>query len=86
MLESHCPEISDLAQDTFTPTAYIVDGMAMVQALNEDHFKTFNDLAEIVLKRLIRILRSPKFDAKIVTVVFDRYDSKNSIKADERQR
>jgi len=44
------------------------------------------DLAEIILKRLIRILRSPTYQAEIVTVVFDRYDSKNSIKADERQR
>ena len=44
-LESHCSEIFDLAQDTHTPTAYIVDGMAMLQALNQDHFKTFNDLA-----------------------------------------
>jgi len=85
-LESHCSEIFDLAQDTHTPTAYIADGMAMLQALNEDHFKTFNDLAEIILKRLIRILRSPTHQAEIVTRVFDRYDCKNSIKADERQR
>ena len=85
-LESFCSEIFDLAQDTHAPTAYIIDGMAMLQALNADHFKTFNDLAEIILKRLIRILRSPTFQAEIVTMVFDRYDSKNSIKTDERQR
>jgi len=74
-LESHCSETFDLAQDTHTPTAYIADGMTMLQALTEDHFKTFNDLAEIILKRLFRILRSPTFQAEIVTVVFDRYDS-----------
>ena len=59
--------------------------MALVQALNDDHFKTFNDLAEIVQKRLVRVLKNTLFDTAIVTLVFDRYQEA-SIKAAERQR
>ena len=46
--------------------------MAMVQALNDSYFKTFNDLAEIIVKRLVRKLRNSDVDA--VTLEFDRYD------------
>ena len=59
--------------------------MALVQALNDDHFKTFNDLAKIVQKRLVRVLKNPLFNTDIVTLVFDRYQEA-SIKAAERQR
>ncbi|KAG1697215.1 hypothetical protein GQR58_006054 [Nymphon striatum] len=67
-------------------SVYIIDGMAMIQSLNESHFKTFNDLAEIVQKRILRILRNPSMAINQVSVIFDRYDHPNSIKTNERTR
>ena len=51
--------------------AYLIDGMAMIRGLNENHFKTFNDVGKIVLKRIIRILNSRNMDVDSVTVVFN---------------
>ena len=44
-LESNCPDVlTELPQTpTSTSPAYIIDGMAMVQSLNENHFRTFKD-------------------------------------------
>lgn len=85
-LESVCKESTELPHDTHgVPAAYIIDGMGVIQALNDNHFKTFNDLAEVVLKRVIRVLRNPDFDAGTVTLVFDQYWDL-SIKSGERQR
>lgn len=42
-------------------SAYIIDGMAMLQGLNENHFRTFTDLAVVVLKKVIRLLRNPSW-------------------------
>lgn len=70
---------------TTSSSAYIVDGMAVLQGLNENHFRTFKDLA-IVLKKLIHLLKDPNLNTGSVTVVFDRYDVKTSIKGLERQR
>lgn len=67
-------------------SAYIIDGMAMLHGLKENHFRTFEDLAEVVLKRLMRILKDPSLDVKSVSDVFDRYDVKILIKGLERQR
>ena len=49
-LESNCPDVlTELPQiQTSTSSAYIIGGMAMVQSLNEKHFRTFKDLAEVV--------------------------------------
>jgi hypothetical protein len=66
--------------------AYLIDGMAMIQSLNENHFKTFNDVGNLVLKRCIRILNNRDMDVAVVTVVFDRYDQELSIKSSERDR
>jgi hypothetical protein len=60
--------------------------MAMVQSLNENHFKTFNDLEEIVQKIIVRLLRNSSIDISQVTIIFDRYDHAFSIKSDERSR
>jgi len=67
-------------------TAYIVDGMAMLQSLNENQFITYDDLAVVVQKRLVQTLRSTSLDVSSVTVVFDRYDIETSVKGSERQR
>ena len=34
-------------------SAYFIVGMAMCQALNENHFKTFDELGNVVLKRAV---------------------------------
>jgi hypothetical protein len=90
-LEGNCAEvITELSKMssclTTCSSVYIIDGMAMVQSLNENHFKTFNDLAEIVQKRIVRLLRNSSLDISQVTIIFDRYDHVFSIKSDERSR
>ena len=75
-LESNCSEIlTSLPQSPdSTSSAYIIDGMAMIQSLNENHFRTFKDLADVVQKRTVRLLTNPSLDLSSVTIVFDRYD------------
>ena len=36
-------------------TAYFIDDMPLIQALNDSMFKTFNDLDELVVKKLVKI-------------------------------
>ena len=43
-LESNCYDIQALAVSHDKHTAYIIDGMALLQALDESKFDTFNDL------------------------------------------
>ena len=43
-LESNCDKIQALAVSHDNHTAYIIDGMALLQALDESKFDTFNDL------------------------------------------
>jgi len=48
-LESNCKDVSTLlpqAPDAIS-SVYVIDGMAFVQSLNENQFRTFNDLAEV---------------------------------------
>jgi len=56
--EACCEEVLELPLNIQTTRniAYIFDGMATLQALNDSCFKTFNDLAEIIVKRLVRKL------------------------------
>ena len=91
-LEANTDEILVLPRQN-SPTssqsaAYLIDGMAMCQALNENHFKTFNDLGKVVLNRTVRRLNNSDMDPSIdvVTLVFDRYDREHSIKSTERHR
>ena len=48
-LESHCPEVLTELPDipTSTSNASIMDGIDMVQSMNENHLTTFNDLAVV---------------------------------------
>jgi hypothetical protein len=90
-LEANADEMLVLPQpdiSTSSQSAYLIDGMAMCQALNENHFKTFNDLGKVVLKRAVRLMKNSDMDPSIdvVTLVFDRYDREHSIKSTERQR
>lgn len=61
----------------------IIDGMALVQSLNNNGLQTFDDLAFRIMEGLIRRLSF----ATEVHVIFDRYDSAScSPKQDERYR
>jgi len=82
------PELLVLPQTASDqPTsAYIIDDMEMLQSLNENQFRTFDDLAVVVQKKLVRILKNASLDVTSVTVVFDRYDVETSVEGSERQR
>ena len=47
-LESNCDEIQVLAVSHDNHTAYIIDGMALLQALDESKFDTFNYLGLVM--------------------------------------
>jgi hypothetical protein len=89
-LESHCEEqqlLPEKSTDGYVyNTAYIVDGMALLQALNVTLFKTFDDLAHVVLKKLNVCHHRYKSVSFVTLVVFDRYDKPISIKSAERSR
>ena len=87
-LESTSSEIYELPnhQDSTGKTAYIIDGMAMLQSLNDSLFNTFDDLGKLILKRLKHIFHNIDQNICVITVVFDRYDNEMSIKNMERQR
>ena len=87
-LESHCPDVLTQLPEmpTSTSSSYIIDGMAMIHSVNENHFATFNDLAEVIQRRAVRLLETPALALSYVTIVFDRYDNGSSIKATERER
>ncbi len=49
--ESNCDEIQVLAVSHDNHT-YIIDGMALLQALDESEFDTFNDLGLVVMQKM----------------------------------
>ena len=51
-LESNFEELQSLPQEEIS-TAYIIDCMALLQALPSSSFTSFNDLAKIVLQRIL---------------------------------
>ena len=66
-------------------TGYIIDGMALLQALNEKCFSTFDDLGRQVMHKIKEILQSD-LCVEAIAIVFDRYDDANSVKQSERNR
>ena len=72
-LESKCDKIQMLAVSHDNHTAYIIDGMALLQALDESKFDTFNDLGLVVMQ-IIQSLLTSNLGVTSVTLVFDRYD------------
>ena len=87
-LESNCEEVRQLSSlgsgSSNYVTVYIIDGMEMVQSLNDTQFQTFNNLGEVVLRKLMKVLNDDTLGVSDVAVVFDRYDKENSIKSMER--
>ena len=72
-----------LENDTL-PTAYVIDGMAIVQAAKSAGARTFGELAS----KYFKVITAPlsKDNCSRVDVVFDRYDKPDSIKGGERAR
>ena len=66
-------------------TAYIIDGMALLQALDKSKLGTFNDLGLVVMQTIQSLLTS-NLGVTSVTLVFDRYDCEIVIKQLERDR
>ena len=83
--ESSCDEIHVPAMSRDNHTAYTIDGMAQLQALDESKFDTFNDLGLVVMQ-IIQSLVTSYLGVTSVTLVFDRYDCEISIKQLERDR
>ena len=84
-LESNCDEIQVLAVSHDNHTAYIIDGMVLLPALDESKFETFNDLGLVVMQR-IQSLLTTNLGVTSVTLVFDRNDCEILIKQLERDR
>ena len=51
-LESNCDEIQVLEETDDRHTAYIIDGMALLQAMDESKFDTFDDFGLVVMQRI----------------------------------
>ena len=66
-------------------TAYIFDGMALFHHQHESQFRTFEDLAQLLLRKMLTLLKG-QMGIQAVVIVFDRYDAPNSIKCQERIR
>ena len=67
-------------------TGYAIDEMAMLQSLNESYFKTFDDLTQQVLKKILRLHEQEEVGIDVVKVMFGRYEKDDSIKQMERRR
>ena len=81
--ESNCDEFQVLAVSNDNHFAYIIDGMALLQALDESKFDTY--LGLVVMQRIQSLLTS-YIGVTSVTLVFDLYDCEISIKQLERDR
>ena len=85
-LEENAMQETELKNKSPTPTAYIIDGMSFIQGVNESQFRTFDDLGEVIFKKLINLFMNSELDIKTMVLVYDRYDLESGIKGQERQR
>ena len=85
-LKSVCAEIPSLTKVPVKPgnTGYIIDGMAL-QSLNESFFKTFDNLSQQVLKKILKLLEKEDLGIGVGTLLFDRYDQDDLINQLERR-
>lgn len=66
-------------------TAYVIDGMALLQSLNDTLFTTFDDIGYQVLKHM-KVILNGNLSIQAIALGFDRYDNQHSIKQMERIR
>jgi len=79
-VERECQAQGRLPESALS-TAFIFDGMALVQTLKSAGSRTFGDLAERYFNAIVTPLRQGQCRRD---VVFDRYDVQESIKETER--
>lgn len=72
------------SDDEEPTTAYVMDGMAVVQMVKTTGARTFGEMAGRYFDTITAPLRSNNCNR--VDVVFDRYDKADSIKESERRR
>ena len=84
--DQHHPEFgSSRTERDQSDVVKIRDGV-LNQFENPFDLSTFNDLGEVVLRKLMKVLNDDTLGVSDVAVVFDRYDKENSIKSMERSR
>ena len=81
VLKNHAASVFEISVVP-SETVYIKDAMALLQIIDGKDNKTFDDLEKFYAKLLLQHFN--KADTAIE--VFDRYNTKLSIKADERAR
>lgn len=81
-LESFSDLITDPPQEIIE---YFIDGMVVLQEINQKSFKTFDELAQVVTNKILSIFKKHN-NCRRISIIFDRYDDKNSVKVFERQR
>ena len=84
VLEGETTRTVDVLPESDTSCVWIYDGMALVQKTKTTMLVTFGDFANLLLGVVLKTFNIKKCER--VDVVFDRYDSKMSIKSSERQR
>ena len=52
-LEANCEEVQVLEPSDQHDTAYVIDGMALLQALDEAQFDTFDDLGRTIMQKIV---------------------------------
>ena len=82
-LEENCTVLQTLPPAV--NTAYIIDGMALLQSLRETSFTSFDDLGNQVLQN-VKSLFGNGLGISCISIIFDRYDNAQSIKQSERLR
>ena len=52
-LEANCEEVQVLELSDLKNTAYVIDGMALILALDEAQFDTFDDVGRTIMKKTL---------------------------------
>ena len=83
VLEGTVPVLPRLPSESNQATAYILDGMAVVQKVKSAGARMFGDMASQYYETITSSLGR---NCNCVDVVFDRYDKQDSKKESERRR
>ena len=81
VLKNHAASVCEIYV-VLSKTIYIRDAMALIQIIDGNQHKTFDDLGKFYAKLLLQHFDKSDTDIE----VFDRYNTKLPIKADERAR
>ena len=81
-LESMSSPTENIDGGMLSSSASVIDFMAMLQSLNKSDLETFDDLFYRIQNVVLAVLK----ESRIIAIVPDRYDIRDSIKAEERIR